>query len=60
MNRDDQKDPLLRREISLALVIKLILLLLLWMVFFRAPSHVNPQDVANTLFATPANGVPNR
>jgi len=60
MNRPDRKDHLLQREISLALVIKLILLLLLWAVFFRTPSHINPQDVANTLFATPANGAPNR
>ena len=60
MNRDDQKDPLLRREISLALVIKLILLLLLWMLFFRTPAPINPQDITNTLFAAPANGVPNR
>lgn len=50
----------LRRELSLAVVIKLILLFLLWMAFFRAPPQTNPQAVANTLFTSPANVTPGR
>ena len=44
----------LRRELSLAIAIKLILLFLLWMVFFRTPPQTNPQGVGDTLFGTPA------
>lgn len=50
----------LRYEISWALVIKLILLLCLWLVFFRTPPHINPQTVAHALFAGAANTPPGR
>jgi hypothetical protein len=45
----------LRRELSLVLVIKLVLLFLLWLVFFRTPPQTNPQAMGDTLFSTPAN-----
>jgi len=51
---DNLKRHSLRRELSLAIVVKLILLFLLWMVFFRTPSQTNPQGVGDTLFGTPA------
>lgn len=45
----------LRRDLSLAIVIKLILLFLLWLLFFRTPPQTNPQGIGDTLFGTPAN-----
>jgi hypothetical protein len=60
MIRRNPKLHLLSREISVALVVKLMLLLLLWAIFFRAPPHIDRQAVANTLFPAPADAVRDR
>jgi hypothetical protein len=47
----------LRRDLSLALVVKLILLLLLWLAFFRTPPQANEQDTGHVILGT-STGVP--
>jgi hypothetical protein len=57
---DTLKRHPLRHELSLAIVIKMVLLFLLWMLFFRAPPQMNPQGVGDSLFGPPANVLPAR
>lgn len=57
---DTLKRHPLRRELSLAVIIKVVLLFLLWMLFFRAPPQMSPQRVGDTLFSPPANVLPAR
>jgi hypothetical protein len=46
----------LAREISLVLTLKLILLLALWLAFFRVPADRSPAGVGQALFGPAAGG----